>query len=78
MLINYINTDSLPFCIIWLDWCFYAYKLEFFVFQLISLIQFEYNQQFIFKYDNKLLIHTAIGIGYWVIYCLYNQGWAVG
>ena len=38
MLIDYISPEKLPHWIVWLDWCFYAYKSSFFIFIGIGFI----------------------------------------
>lgn len=32
MLIDFIDSERLPFFIVWLDWVFYAYKIELIIF----------------------------------------------
>ena len=78
MLIDYIDLELLPYWIVWIDWCFYAYKYEFNVFQLIGLISFCVSNNYSFKYDTKVWKHLMVGIISWVLYCLTEQGLAVG
>ena len=34
MLIDFIDVEKLPYWLVWLDWCFYAYKAELVIFIL--------------------------------------------
>ena len=38
MLIDYVAPHKLPDWLVWLDWCFYAYKMSFFILIGIAII----------------------------------------
>ena len=78
------NIELWPHWILWLDWCFYAYKLEYFLFTGISIIvwigisieKFQLNlKTFTMKSGFQ---YVLVGCIIWIIYCLYYQGFALG
>lgn len=38
MLIDLIDPDKLPYWLVWLDWCFYAYRLSFIVIMMVAFL----------------------------------------
>ena len=76
MLVDYIEPHKLPHIIVWLDWCFYAYKTSFFVSQ--GVIVGHYFHSMNFYSWGTLLLAVSIGIAVWVVACFLRNGYGVG
>tara|TARA_B110000211_G_scaffold50945_1_gene55984 strand:- start:5071 stop:5322 length:252 start_codon:yes stop_codon:yes gene_type:complete len=83
LLIDYIDPQYLPFFILWLDWCFYAYNHEFGI--LIALCVWrcssyreKTNDHAIKHLPKGMALSFILGFIAWVAYCLYWQGTGIG
>lgn len=76
MLIDFIPVSKLPYFIVWLDWCFYAYRTSFFVLQLLLIAHYLYAAPF-YTFAT-LSISVLIGTASWAVVCFFRQGYAVG
>lgn len=83
MLIDYIDPQNVPFFILWLDWCFYAYNHEL---GILVAVTFWRRKRYRQKANNikvkhlpkDLALSVMLGFIAWVVYCLYWQGTAIG
>ena len=83
MLIDYIDSQNLPFFILWLDWCFYAYNHELGIlvalcFWRCKCYRKKRNNIKVKHLPKDVLLSFMLGFIAWVAYCLYWQGFALG
>lgn len=83
MLIDIIPIEKLPWFIVWLDWCVYAYWKE-----LITVNIYFSIHYYLFLLDNRLTfkdlaitdlqLPILFGCSAWVLHCAIRQGYVVG
>lgn len=74
MLVEYVPIDLVPFPLLWLDWCAYAYGEILLVWCSWMLFTFV----FIWRSTNGLIWSLVLGVVVWLCGCLLVQGYALG
>jgi len=76
LLIDYIDISKLPWVVVWLDWCFYAYRKE-----LVVCLFMSYFHGYLFHGIDSLYglsLAMLVGICLWVVYCVVRYGYGIG
>ena len=81
MIIDYISPLKLPHLIVWIDWCFYAYKPSLLVCIILMNIHYiyEYSRYPMGQFTiSGAFLATFIGFCLWCFYLAIKQGYGVG
>ncbi|MCY4043470.1 MAG: hypothetical protein OXE99_00160 [Cellvibrionales bacterium] len=76
MLVDLIPANKLPYIVVWIDWCFYAYWPSF-VFILIFCLR-HYWVNISYHSTGGIALAILVGACSWVSYCAMRYGYSVG
>ena len=76
MLIDFIPIEKLPYVIVWIDWCIFAYWKSLLIAFLASILVYWVNTNH--HSFEGIILALFVGFCSWVPLCVIRNGYAVG